>query len=104
MTDRTKTPNTGQGDGASHNVIPAPDFITQPPGFPWHELKAALLAQEDVCTAEALERGWGWRLAARIHKLRSSGWPILTHLDGRRCAHYSLQPGWTEEELNQWKR
>jgi hypothetical protein len=35
---------------------------------------------ERLTTADALRRGWGWRLAADVHALREYGWDIRSIL------------------------
>lgn len=39
---------------------------------------------ERFTTADAIRRGFGWRLAADIHQLRCKGWHIVTDLIPQR--------------------
>jgi hypothetical protein len=55
----------------------------------------ALRNGDRLTHADALNRRWGWRLAADVHVLRCYGWPIETTLidqgEGRSpIARYSL--------------
>jgi hypothetical protein len=47
------------------------------------EILEALRRGERLTTADALRRGWGWRLAADIHRLRRYGWPVMSVLIGQ---------------------
>ena len=59
---------------------------------------ALLLQRVDLTTATEIGAGRGWRLAATIHWLRKRhGWPIETHKDMNRVAHYWLPRGWKPE-------
>ncbi|WP_333688482.1 phage protein Gp27 family protein [Methylococcus capsulatus] len=59
-------------------------------------VKRALLAGEPVDQVTAVERGWGFRLASIIYRLRRQGWPILDERDhGNGLARYWLEPGWS---------
>lgn len=59
-------------------------------------IKAALLDREAVDQVQAVQRGWGQRLAALIHRIRSrDGWPVITDQDHRNgLARYRLPDGW----------
>ncbi|MFZ4699974.1 MAG: hypothetical protein ACOYMG_07955 [Candidatus Methylumidiphilus sp.] len=66
-------------------------------------VEAALLAREPVDQVEAINRGWGLRLGALIHRLKIRGWPVLAvrdhnnglaryHLPGEWMPHTNLTP------------
>ncbi|MDD2769273.1 MAG: DUF3486 family protein [Methylococcus sp.] len=59
-------------------------------------VQLALLAGEPVDQVTAVERGWGFRLASIIYRLRRQGWPILDERDNNNgLARYWLEPGWS---------
>lgn len=59
-------------------------------------IKTALLDREPVDQVQAVQRGWGLRLAALIHRIRTvDGWPVVTEQDHRNgLARYRLPAGW----------
>lgn len=63
-----------------------------------HIVKDLLLKRADLTHQTMIEMGYGWRLAAVIHYLRKQGWPVETHQDMRRVAHYWLPRGWKPED------
>ncbi|WP_082054116.1 hypothetical protein [Methyloterricola oryzae] len=63
-----------------------------------HVVADLLLRRIDLTHETLINMGCGWRLAAVIHYLRKKGWPIQTHLDMRRVAHYWFPRGWKPED------
>jgi len=58
-------------------------------------VEAALLAREPVDQVEAINRGWGLRLGALIHRLKGRGWPVLAVRDHNNgLARYHLPGEW----------
>jgi hypothetical protein len=57
----------------------------------------ALRRGERLTHIDALNRRWGWRLAADVHALRVKGWPIVTdqlmQAKGNPIARYRLPAG-----------
>lgn len=78
----------GAGAGEQLSLIPEPEFS---PSMPKPSSRRAAILEafrrgECLTHADALRRGWGWRLAADVHALKElHGWPILSepiHQDG----------------------
>ena len=67
-------------------------------------IKAHLLSGKNITPVECFERGWGMRLAAIIHTLRSEGMNIETKSEtsrfGHKYAKYELVSVMFQEKLN----
>ena len=67
-------------------------------------IKAHLLSGKSITPVECFERGWGMRLAAIIHTLRSEGMNIETKSEtsrfGHKYAKYELVSVMFQEKLN----
>lgn len=78
---QTKTPrNQGhQGDKRTSDTRDSAPQMPKPATRRAAVLEA-LRRGERLTTADALRRGWGWRLAADVFKLREFGWDVQSVL------------------------
>ena len=95
MTQKENAPAMTEAQNKTHD-----DSITMPrPHTRRAAVGAALQEGQKLTQADALRKGWGWRLAADICDLRHRhGWPIVTEEiqqenGGHPIARYWLPAG-----------
>lgn len=77
MTPRNDNARRQPGEGTTGRNDGPDSAPTMPmPATRRAAILEALRRGERLTHADALARGWGWRLAADVFKLREYGWPI----------------------------